>query len=154
MLVRYPERVFRWCRTQKDISAPPVIEMAAAGFSGQYYPIEHAEVCLGGRHWSLAKGLIVLNTVAISDHHDEADVIAHEWRHHWQFLHGWKYDGKPPINHEWGGGETWRQNVKRYYTTSKSELDAMHFAIAKAGAESPITGPLLDYAPELYGRAR
>lgn len=151
MIVRCPEAAFRWCRTQKDISAPLLMEGPLPNASGCYYHQKTGETFVLGRHVPLDKGLIVISTIHIRTLSDEAEVFSHEWRHHWQLLNGWKYDGKPL--QDWGDYDAWAGNVARYFRTSRSERDALHFSIAKAGTDNSMAGPLLDYAPDLYGRS-
>lgn len=52
-------------------------------------------------------------------------IVAHEFRHHWQTVRGWKYDGKPSVI-----DNTWR-SIGRYFAESRSERDAMLYCLAK-----------------------
>jgi hypothetical protein len=68
-------------------------------------------------------------------------ILAHEWRHHWQYFHGWKYDGKNLLF-----GDDWTSDTAfNYFTNSKSEVDAMRFEEMYAGIHEYWKKPFYDY---------
>jgi len=51
-------------------------------------------------------------------------IIAHEFRHHWQFMNGWKYDGLG-----WAGTKDYDKEITNYFHYSFSEIDALLYEI-------------------------
>jgi hypothetical protein len=58
-------------------------------------------------------------------------VVAHEWRHYWQFANGWNYDGIP-VDDRMFYIDTYWDFVYDYFTKSKSEMDALLFSLEHA----------------------
>jgi hypothetical protein len=87
---------------------------------GGFYRLPYAgEMLLEGRFYDCSKGLIVVNA---SQPVLFARTLAHEWRHHWQTLHGWSYDGI-----QWDQSLPYDRMLLRYLRT-RSEGDAFRFA--------------------------
>lgn len=115
-----PSLELNWLRKDKDISLPS-ITIEQCGFSGMYFSPQKDEHLINNTYYPLDKGLIVLNI-------DDADggTIAHEWRHHWQFWNGWKYDSI-----EFDYTREYRKEIIKYFTNSNSEIDAFLFELNK-----------------------
>lgn len=101
--------------SDKAAGFPPVVlsedaEVDGERVAGFYCRPERGEYLVGDRFFPLDRGLIVAT-------HDAA--VAHEWRHHWQWFHGWEYDGLgwPP--------RSYARDIRRYFRGSKSEMDAL-----------------------------
>ena len=103
--------------SDKDIPQPAVCLVSGYQAGGCYYHPSQSEVQLGNRFIDAERGILVM------DINSEDDSLAHEWRHHWQFINGWVYDG-----HQWGSGADYWTNLKRYFRTSRSEMDALVFS--------------------------
>ena len=74
----------------------------------QLYPVEY--------------GLIVVST--LEDDENFGSIIAHEWRHIWQYWHGWEYDGL-----DWVDSGDYDASIVRYFKSSVSEADALKFEV-------------------------
>ena len=90
---------------------------------GCYYDPEDNEIYDDkGKSYSMKYGVIVVSSD--KDNETMESIIAHEWRHHYQYYHGIKHD-RPKYDLLF---EDYNKAVKQYFTTSKSELDAMRFS--------------------------
>ena len=110
-----------WLRkSDKDITLPLVI-LAEGGYSGYYlHPYKNEEL-INNRFYPSDKGIIVLNPEDAN-----ASTLAHEWRHHWQFWNGWENDSTI-FNYN----KDRRKEIIRFFTESKSEMDALLFELDK-----------------------
>lgn len=79
-----PSIELKWLKPDKQISLPDIV-YGRIPSQGAYYEPRWAEVEIDGRNYSLEKGLIV-----IDDSPDALikSTLAHEFRHHMQYLHG------------------------------------------------------------------
>lgn len=104
----------------KGLTTPKIAYVDRWDAAGSYYQPEDAETLIGGRWVDLSSGLIV-----VCNQSNEG-TVAHEWRHHWQFMNGWKYDGIgwPPRNMQ--RASYWEQ-IRAYFRRSRSEMDAFTF---------------------------
>lgn len=73
------------------------------------------------------KGIIVVSTLYGSE--VVAATLAHEWRHHWQWWSGIKFDYVP-----WIGEEDYDSELRAYFKRSSTERDALRFEMKKAQA--------------------
>ena len=74
-----------------------------------------------GKPHEMKFGVIVINPEYPENF---AAHLAHEWRHHWQVYHGWKYDG---IGADVLDELEYDDAVYRYFTESYCEMDALRF---------------------------
>ena len=116
----------------KGYSLPALVFSARRDVGGCYYHPERAEVLLDETHHDLTRGLIVISSVWPEL---IPSSIAHEWRHHWQFLNGWQYDGKA-----WNWDRVNQANydaaIVSFFTQSRSERDALRFERRKSQNDS------------------
>lgn len=127
-LNRIPSLDLRWLHPPKDITLPLIVRAGfGAGTFGGYYA--HPRPGQYDESFSspvpLSCGIIAIN-VDESDrsHWDEASVVAHEFRHHLQWLRGIPFVVNIPENYDWGFGAEFDQNVRRAILTSPTERDA------------------------------
>jgi len=118
-------------RPDKQIILPPVIVVESFHMGGMYCAPEKKEIMLQGKHYSLVKGLIVL--VCIPGGDLDAS-LAHEYRHHWQIMNGWKFDGREYNN----PNQSYKQNIIRYFLSSRSEMDAHLFSLPYIRKDYPL----------------
>ena len=115
-LVRHPSLYLRFLPNHlKDVGQPD-IAFTKLDVGGCYYRSQEDELEVGDRTLDLHKGLLLI------DETDEDDVIAHEWRHHQQAMNGIVYDGIG-----WDFQNDYWEQLKRYFTQSDSEMDALLF---------------------------
>lgn len=113
----------------KTIIVPVIVFANYIGLRGQYLNPERNE-CYDsdGHSYDMNKGVIVVNPTLANDN-EIMNAIAHEWRHHWQYHRGIKYDGISDNTYTWDG-------YINYFKKSKAELDALLFARKYAKTES------------------
>jgi hypothetical protein len=87
---------------------------------GCYYQPWGGEIYVNGKPHDTSNGLIIVNTDARDGY--VISSLAHEFRHHLQFLHGIEFDGII-----WGSNESdsYRDDIINYFSTSVTELDAL-----------------------------
>lgn len=110
--------------SNKDVSIPRiahVVNLESGRASGYYVRPRKQEMLIGGRYVDLSAGLIAVDVE--SDFEGCGDVLAHEWRHHWQFCAGWKYDG---VGLGGIAKEYW-SGIRSYFRRSRSEMDALKY---------------------------
>ena len=112
-------------RPDKQIILPPVIITEQAQAGGWYVEPERAQILIDGRCYPLNRGLIAISSSAEVD---LDNVLAHEYRHHWQVMNGWQLDSVG-----WNApGLSYKQKIIRYFSRSKSEMDALLFSLPYA----------------------
>lgn len=115
-----------WVRNvDKSMVVPEVVFESLSDRGGYYLRPTREEVYIEGRYYDRQRGMIVIGTKYPRNF---ASVLAHEWRHHWQFCHGWKYDGigLSGVHADYDTG------IRDYFWKSWSEADAFKFELAKA----------------------
>ena len=120
-----------WLRKKvdKSIPIPEVVYHPLENAGGQYYPPDNYELYdPDGKPYSMRYGVIVIDP----EYKPYQSTIAHEWRHHWQEFNGIKYDTP-----EYVDDDDYCKQVKKYYSTSKAELDALRFQYKYAGFDGP-----------------
>jgi hypothetical protein len=117
-------------KKEKGVMLPLIIfESIDAG--GYYYNPEKNEIMLNEKYYPLDKGLIVID---ISSPEEILNTIAHEWRHHIQFMNGIEMEAM-----EWDNDkEDYKQNIIDYFTQSRTEMDALLFSNKHAPTECSI----------------
>jgi hypothetical protein len=123
-----------WIRkkTDKTLPIPEIMEFPLRGAGGIYYhPDPDGEIyTLKGTPVSMKYGVIVIGDKYEDD--VKAGIIAHEWRHHMQYCAGMKYD-KPQCHSHEVKGNKYDNIARRYFSTSKSEMDALRFQYKHVG---------------------
>ena len=110
-------------RSEKSLILPVVVfTEKVTSYGGMYHTPRKGEVLIQEKYYPLDKGLIEIST----HFNDDANSIAHEFRHHWQFLNGWKLQDGIPWDFSFSP-ENYERNIKLYFTSSKSEMDAFLF---------------------------
>lgn len=97
---------FNWvCNVDKSMSLPVVVFAPVPDCAGYFQRLLNCEWLVeDGVYYPRDHGLIVVST--LESDKNFGSVIAHEWRHLWQYWHGWEY-----------------------FTKSKSEADAFKFEV-------------------------
>jgi hypothetical protein len=115
-----------WCRDKK-IPVPDVVYVSGTHYAGLYISPSIDYIIYDNIHILPSKnGTIIIN----SEHDNIASVLAHEYRHHWQYHHGWDYDGIP-----WQFDADYISELTNYYRESHSEMDALLFELKLAPSE-------------------
>lgn len=119
-----------WIRrkTDKTLPIPEYLEWPLTQAGGLYYPPNSdSEIfTLKGRPLSMRYGVIVVGINLEDD--VKSSIIAHEWRHHMQHYKGLKYEIPAKVK-----GKSYNQSAKQYFTSSKSEMDALRFQYKHVG---------------------
>lgn len=117
-LVRFPSLALRWCANlDKTIPMPKIIYAdTVRGYSGCFVHPMKAEILFEGVHVDARRGVIIVSPE--TEH--EANTLAHEFRHLWQYWRGWANDCIP-----WPNFPDYKTNIIQYFTLSKIEMDAL-----------------------------
>jgi len=149
---RNPSFDLRWLKPAKDISLPLIVrgDFGPRSFGGRYTPPERAEDDSYSSPLPLDRGIIAVNCNRLARingrHVEEADTIAHEFRHHEQFLRGYNFRATwTPNNLDWGYGEEYDRNIRLYIRRNPTEQDAMRYAYRFVGARTALYGHLFDH---------
>ena len=110
----------------KSLILPELVFYEANGGNGQYYSPQKQEVQIGDKYYQLDSGLI-----QISPENPEtfAATLAHEWRHHWQWLHGmgkFFVDSGGWIKHS-NRFSSYDRALREYFFGCPMEMDALRF---------------------------
>ena len=122
-----------WIRNiDKSLVMPNVIFPSTLKVGGWYSSPEEGQEYIDGCYYDKCFGIIAVDgNLPEKDH---AGVIAHEWRHHWQICHGWKFDGMGEQNlfHliDSVGYDT---AILKFFSKSKAEMDALKFQYKYSG---------------------
>ena len=90
------------------------------GCQGYYRQPADCELLVGDKYVDQKNGVCVITDLC----EDDLGAMAHEFRHHLQWLSDWTYDGVPL---SWNDPDTYAANITEYFTTSRSEMDALLF---------------------------
>ena len=117
-------------RPDKQIILPPVVlsENIPYTSDGMYLFPENVEIMIGEKFYPLDRGLIVISPNAEDFH------LAHEYRHHWQWMNGWEFDGPG----EWQQRKTYKKSIIDYFMGSRSEMDAHLFSLPYIKKDFPL----------------
>ena len=137
-----------WIRRKcdKSIPMPEVVYYPLSHASGKYYhPEDRNELYdADGMPHSMKYGVIVINSNSIMMN----TTIAHEWRHHWQYYNGIEFEiGNPPDANL--KKEEYEKGLKKYFTDSKTEWDAIRFEYKYAGTYPEWEKPLYHILKDL-----
>ena len=108
--------------SDKDIPAAPVVFVDGLYASGCYYHPHPGVTRIGGREFECNRGILVADVE--KDFDGRGDALAHEWRHHWQYCHGWVSDSRGLQR----PNEEYYEFIRRYFRSSRSEMDAELYA--------------------------
>jgi hypothetical protein len=115
----------------KDLPQAKVVVVRTIKAAGLYYKPEPCEEFFDGTPVDCSKGILVINAVWLDGELDYANVLAHEWRHHWQLFNwGKNYDGSRFCKEL-----PYRESIVKYFTSSRCEMDALLFSIEKHSDE-------------------
>ena len=131
MLVSKPWLTLRWLRPPKDMLIPDIVECSSlSGAAGLYYsPRPEAEV--NGRCFDASRGLIVVADTDWYAADNTASTLAHEWRHHWQYMNGVVFDSKP-----FDTSLPYRSAIVKFFCSSAVERDALRFEYERHPCET------------------
>lgn len=119
-----------WIRNvDKSLFIPEVV-VADEGVSGHYLSPLKEECYLDGGWFDRRFGIIVISPDQAEE--EVEGTLAHEWRHHWQECHGWKYDGVPL--RACGFEKSYDAAIIHFFTKSASEMDAFCFELVHGNA--------------------
>jgi len=120
-----------WIRNfDKSLFIPEVVFHSLNSASGKYYPPEKKGWLYdeNGHPYLMRFGVIVINPNQ-SDK-EVPRTIAHEWKHHWQYFHGIKFE-IPPTN--LFNRYSYMTAIVKYFKCSRTESDAIRFEYKHAG---------------------
>jgi hypothetical protein len=116
-------------RRDKQIPLPALVFGSLNGPQGVCYAPWWGEVEVDGVLHGTDKGLIVIDPDEATS---VAATLAHEWRHHWQTMNGWKIAGS---NHDFSDPDTYWGNIRDFFRSQPWEMDALRFELAMAPCE-------------------
>lgn len=117
-----PSLELNWLCKDKDISLPRIVFAEMKNCGGFYVPPEKDEYYFNGTYYEREKGILF-----IGDTNDDSFVInaiAHEWRHHWQFVSGFDFD-----HAELNCDLEYKDIIIDYFKSSWTEMDALLFSL-------------------------
>jgi hypothetical protein len=126
----------RWLKAPKWLPAPTiVVATELTNADGFYAPPPLGDVFDHGGCFEKAKGtgLIVLAACA------NEEVLAHEFRHHWQWHCGVPFDHVP-----FNPDKDYREAVVEFFLKSYTESDALRYELKKV-PKSPVVNVWLDW---------
>lgn len=134
-----------WLRNfDRTIPIPEVMFYPLRGCAGKYYRPQETEMYdLDGRPYEMHRGVIVVSPKF--EEHVAAN-IAHEWRHHWQYHRGIKFV-IPKKDPQWD--DDYELKLLQYFTSSRTELDALRFEYRVAGIHEYWEDVLFDLIQDL-----
>ncbi len=123
VVAKYPSLETKWLHKYAPwMPQPKVVFATLKNAAGIYYSPEQGSFLSNGMDRS--NGIIVVDPVL----HDDVDsVIAHEWRHHYQWFHGPFYKG--PSWKYLSDKYSYEEAVVKYFTLSPIEMDAFTFSL-------------------------
>jgi hypothetical protein len=137
-----------WLRNfDRTLPIPEVMFYPLQGCAGKYYHPHPSEMYdADGHPYERHRGVIV-----VSPKFEEfvAANIAHEWRHHWQYYQGMKFeipkkDLFKKLDYE--------DALLQYFTTSKTEMDALRFEHWAVGVHEYWEEVLFDFLKDIRPR--
>jgi hypothetical protein len=127
MKISIPSLEIRWLKYPKIISPPTIVIVDELDdYSGCYIHPQGGEAWVDGSPHTLRDGLIVA-----SAHSNYESTIAHEFRHHMQYVYvGMKFDSKPLRT-----DIPYRDAIVKYFTNSMTEMDALQYEMSKVKSD-------------------
>lgn len=119
-------------RGNKEIPLPEIVfGRSGVNYSGCYHRPGIGEQLIDGRFLDLSRGIIVICDDGIETDDFYANTIAHEWRHHWQFIVKGPYSFSPFV---FNGN--YRESIVKFFKSQPLEMDALLYAEKKAPSVS------------------
>lgn len=122
----------RWlARHDKDILLPEIVfapdmdKIARNRCAGCYWKPEHSEYLIGESFVPFDRGVIAIGT---EDPELIPGIIAHEWRHHWQFHRGLL----PSKVAAWKFSTDYDTTIRRFFRERPHEMDALKYQLKHA----------------------
>lgn len=118
-----------WIRKKvdKSIPIPEVVYHPLDKAGGKYYQPNNCELYdPDGKPYLMRYGVIVIDP----EYEPFQSTIAHEWRHHWQYYNGIKFDISPIDLFDNFDYDT---ALLKYFTESNTEQDAVRFQYKHVG---------------------
>ncbi len=123
-------------KKEKDITLPNLLYTEVEDCGACYYPNKFFgnEVLINNKYYDCSNGLIVVNTNELyGDKNEVENALAHEWRHHCQFLRNIYLENK--IRYNFNDSETYDENIVNYFLNDPTEMDALLFSLKVAPVE-------------------
>lgn len=109
-------------RKNKQTTLPKLVYIEShSEYGGFYVRPDYYPFVYEGKEIPSDKGILFV----VDDCTTKA-TIAHEWRHHWQTLNGWKleYDN---FNYVFSDSDIYKKEIIRYFKENIHEMDALIF---------------------------
>lgn len=122
--IRHPSQHLSWLsRLDKWLPFPRLVFADLGdGCGGHYQCPWKWEHWYDGTPINSKRGIIAVNTRC--DESEFAATLAHEWRHHWQWLSGWKNDSPQFVC---ANDADYDSAIRTFFSASQSERDALRF---------------------------
>jgi hypothetical protein len=115
-------------RVDKTLPMPTLVYMSDLEVGGYYFHPNCSGLVLDDIEIENPNGTIVVNYSPTCDHdyYPERSVLAHEWRHHWQFFNrDFKNEKRPKF--DFSRYDTYEAEMVRFFSSLPSEMDALRF---------------------------
>jgi len=121
-------------KLDKDISLPVVVFDDDEDRCGGYWcKPKRKEILVNNRYYPLDKGLIVVSNKPDFSIEWIGGVLAHEYRHLWQYCKGYKQSIR--INWVDGSYETYKVRIINYFLDNYLEYDALLYELKMSNFE-------------------
>jgi len=117
-----PSLELNWLRKDKDIFLPKIVFATMDGCGGFYAHPEENEYYFNGTYYDRVKGILFIDDT--NDDSFVVNTIAHEWRHHWQFVSGFGFD-----HVELNCGLEYKDMIIDFFKSSWTEMDVLLFSL-------------------------
>ena len=120
-------------RIDKTLPMPNLVYVEDLDVGGCYVPPTNEPVGIDDIEIENPHGTIVVNHSRAYDplYFKESSVLAHEWRHHWQFFNGID-DGRRKGDFDFSNYYTYESEMVKFFSNSYNEFDALRFEIKHA----------------------
>jgi hypothetical protein len=125
----------RWlARHDRDIPLPEVLfastnqDFEGKRCGGCFYTPKPGEFLYRDAFIPFERGVILVGT---EDPEVIPGIIAHEWRHCWQFHRGLLRSPQPYNPDEFSEADTYDSAIRKYFRTQRQEMDALLYQFAK-----------------------
>lgn len=108
--------------SEKQVPTPAICVVQMDFASGLYLAPFPAPARIGVRLIDNSRGIILVTESA------NPDVLSHEWRHHWQYHQGIRYDGIG-----WKESAPYWDQIEAFFRNSWCEMDALLFSWRRSG---------------------
>jgi len=123
--IKYPSLHLNWIRNLDKTICNPILIYAdeECEYSGCFVHPFNGEWWFEDFPIDGEKGIMIIS----GETENEANTIAHEFRHLWQFINGWKYD-----SFKWKHTRDYKKQIINFFRSSKMEMDALLWSQKKA----------------------